>query len=175
MANTQAARMSFGVQDELGTEASIAEYAMVDPAMTVLQATTAWQAQATLLDAILGARIVRGSFTLITAMSGGKGSPDAGSRVEQNGVFNFLDAVTLTRRSGIALAGLSDSVLSGDTIDLTEGQPVDLWADSIVAAITGGGVFTNAQRQALTALVDAFLSFRKRHALNRASREIVTT
>jgi hypothetical protein len=174
MANTQPARLSFTVQDELGTEASIAEYAMVDPAMTVTQLAGAWQGQATLLDAILDARILRGSAVLLNAMAGGKGAPAAGSRVEQTGVFNFTNAIT-AHRFGIAVAGLADSVIVGGRIDVAEDGPVDLWADSLVAAITGGGVYTNTAQQSLAVLVDAFLSFRKRGGLARRSRELITT
>jgi len=174
MANTQPARLSFTVQDELGTEASITEYAMVDPAMTVAQLAGAWQAQATLLDGILDAKIKKGQACLVTSMTGGKGAPAAGSRVEQTGVFNFRNGVT-AHRFGIALAGLADAVIAAGRIDVTEDGPVDLWADAIVAAITGGGVYTNTAQQTLVELVDAFISFRKRAGLIRSSRELVTT
>jgi hypothetical protein len=174
MANTQPARLSFSVTDELGTEASIAEYAMVDPAMTVGQLAAAWAAQEVLLAAILGAGIQRGSANLLLLPAGGAVAPAAGSRVEQTGVFNFGNGIT-AHRFGIALAGLAESAIVGGKIDLTEGGPVDLWADSLVAAITGGGVYTNTATQTLTALVDAFLSFRKRRRLDRTSRELALT
>jgi hypothetical protein len=172
MANTQAARLSFSVEDELGTDASITEYALVDPTSTVADLTGAWQAQATLLDAILGACITRGSATLLADMAGGKAAAAAGSRVEQTGVFNFTNTAT-SRRFGIALAGLADSVIVGGRIAVPEDGPVDLWADSMVAAIAGGGVYTNEAQQQLAALVDAFLSFRKRGSLRSRSRELV--
>jgi hypothetical protein len=174
MANTQAARLSFSAVDELGTEASMALYALVDPAMTVAQAVAAWQAMELLLAAIMDAGIQRGSFNLLTIPTGGAISPAAGSRVEQTGVFNFLNGVT-AHRFGVAVPGLSDTVISAGKIDLTEGGPVDLWADAMVAAITGGGVYTNTATQALTDLIDAFLSFRKRRRLDRTSRELATT
>lgn len=170
MANTQPARLSFSVSDELGTEASIAEYAMIDPAMTVAQLAAAWQAQELLLAGVLGAGIQRGAANILLVPTGGPVAPAAGSRVEQTGVSNWGNGVT-AHRFGIALAGLADSVIVGGQIDLTEGQPFDLWADSILAAITGGGVFTNTATQTLTAFVDAFISFRKRRRLDRTSRE----
>jgi hypothetical protein len=172
MANTQPARLSFSVEDELGTEASITEYAMVDPTSTVAAITGAWQSQATLLDAILAGRIVKGSAVLLNSMAGGKAAALAGSRVEQTGVFNFTNTVT-DRRFGIALASLSDAVIAAGRISVPEDGPVDLWADSIVAAIAGGGVYTNEAQQQLAALVDAFLSFRKRGSLRSRSRELV--
>jgi hypothetical protein len=171
MANTQAARLSFSVTDELGTEASIAEYVMVDPAMTVAQATTAWQAQATLLDPILDAKIQKGSVVLLTLMAGGKGAPAAGSRVEQTAVANFTNAIT-AHRFGIALAGLAEAVIVGGKIDLTEGGIFDLWADSVAPYVAGLITFTNTATQALVALADAFLSFRKRRVIDRTTRVI---
>lgn len=174
MANTQAARLSFSVTDELGTSASIALYAMIDPAMTVAQLAAAWQAEELLLADILGAGIQRGTAQLVLIPTGGAVAPAAGSRVEQTGVLNFSNATT-PHRNGVALAGLSDTVITAGQIVLTEGDPVDLFADSLTAAITGGGVFGNPAQQANTALVDAFLSFRKRRQLDRTSRELATT
>jgi hypothetical protein len=174
MANTQPMRLSFSVLDELGTSASIAEYAMVDPAMTVAQLAAAWQAQELLLAAILDAGIQKGSAQILLVPTGGAIAPAAGSRVEQTGVFNWSNGIT-PHRFGIALAGLADAAIVAGKIDMTEGGAVDLWADSLVATITGGGVWTNTATQTLTALVDAFVSFRKRRQLDRTSRELVTT
>lgn len=174
MANTQAARLSFNVLDELGTTASIAEYLMVDPAMTVAQLAAAWQAQELLLAGILGAGIQKGSAQILLLPTGGVVAPAAGSRVEQTGGFNFANATT-AHRFGIAVAGLADAAIVGGKIDLTEGGAADLWADSLVAAITGGGVFTNTAQQTLTALVDTYVSFRKHRRLDRTSRELATT
>lgn len=171
MANTQPARFTFSVLDELGTRASIADYAMVDPAMTVAQAVAAWGAQATALDAMLGVQIIGGGIEIVKGAAG-KGSPASGSRVEQTGVFNFANATT-PHSYGVAAPGLADSVISGGRIDLTEDGPVDVWLDILEGSITGGGVYTNTAQQAITGLKDAFLSFRKRRKqLDRSSREL---
>ncbi len=171
MANTQPARMSFSVLDGLGTRASITDYAMVDPAMTVAQAVTAWGAQATALDAMLDVQIIGGGFEL-TLPATGKGAPVSTSRVEQTGVFDWLDSVT-HRTFGVAVAGLADAVISAGKILLTEDGVVDTWLDILEGAITGGGIYVNTAQHQLGALKDAFISFRKRRkSLDRSSREL---
>ncbi len=170
MANTQPARFSFSVLDELGTEASITEYAMIDPAMTVAQLAAAWQAQELLLAGVLDAGIQKGTALLLLTPTGGAIAPAAGSRVEQTAVSNFGNAST-AHRFGIALAGLADAVIVGGQVDLVEGGPFDLWADSILGTISALGVWTNTATQALTSFKDVFISFRKRRSLDRTSRE----
>lgn len=145
--------------------------AMIDPAMTVAQAVAAWGANATALDAIIGGQIIGGGVEVLRPATG-KGAPVGGSRVEQTGVFDFTNATT-PHRFGVAVPSLADAVISGGTILLTEDGVVDVWLDILEAAITGGGVYTNAAQQAIVALADAFLSFRKRRKqLSRSSREL---
>lgn len=178
MATTQPIRLTFSVIDELGTRAAITEYGLVDPAMTVAQLEGTWAAQAALLDAILGVQIIGGGTEVVPtaaqiAAAVTHTSPDAGSRVEQTGVFNLFNAVT-PHRFGIAVAGLSDTFISAGRIVITEGNPVDLWLDAIELASAGAGFpnYTNNAQQQLTVLADAFLSFRKRRKqLSRSSRE----
>lgn len=183
MANTQPARFTLNVIDELGTRASITDYALLDPTMTITQLITAIGAQATALAvpvagvAVVGAQVLEISATILptatqfTALAL-PSSPAAGSRVEQTGVFNLLNAVT-PRRFGIAIPGLSDTVVSSGRIVITEGDVVDVWLDIIE---TPGSAtqpqYCNTANQALTVLADAFLAFRKRRKqLSRSSRE----
>jgi len=171
VANTQPARFSFSILDGLGTRASMNVPAMIDPAMTVTQAVAAWAANATALDAMIDGQIIGGGVEIVHAAIG-KGAPTSASRVEQTGVFDFRNATT-THVFGVAVPSLADAVISGGTILLTEDGVVDVWLDILEAAITGGGVYTNAAQQAITALADAFLSFRKRRKqLSRSSREL---
>jgi len=171
MANTQPAQLSFSVEDELTTDASISVPAMVDPAMTVAQLAGAWSSLAALLDPVIAAQITGGRAILQLPMAGGKANPAAGSRVEQTGVFNFHNGVT-DRRWGLAVPGLSSAVISAGRINLTDAGVAALLA-ALEGAITGGGVYTNEARQALTTLADAFISFRKRRRqLARSSFEL---
>jgi hypothetical protein len=171
VADTQPAQLSYTLLDELGTKASSAFPLMIDPAMTVAQLVTATTAFADLLDAITGGAIISGSSSLLFGTLGAKdGTPAAGSRVEQTGVFNFNNAVTAYRFGEIA-PSLADSKISGGTINLVDSD-VSAFVTAMTAAITGGGVHTNTARQTLTSLRDAFLSFRKhRKQLTRSSLE----
>jgi hypothetical protein len=178
MANTQPALFSFSVEDELGTKASVAFPALLDPAMTVTQINAALAAEATALDAIMSANIYGASISVQMtpaqiAAATAKDVPAAGSRVEQTGVFNLHNAVT-THLYGIAVPGLADSVIAAGAINITEDGPVDVWLD-LVESVGSASVpqITNAAQQAVTTLADAFLSFRKRRKqLTRSSREL---
>jgi hypothetical protein len=178
MANTQPALISLSVEDELGTRASLSLPALLDPAMTVAQASTALAAEMTAIDAIIGANIIGASISVQAtqaqiAAATTKDTPAVGSRVEQTGVFDLKNAVT-TRLFGIAVPGLSDDVITAGTIDITEDGPVDTWLDLVESA--GSATvpqITNGAQQAVTTLADAFLSFRKRRKqLARSSREL---
>lgn len=178
MANTQPALVSFSLEDELGTKASMAFPALLDPAMTITQLNAALAAEATAIDAIVGAAITGASIAVQAtptqlAAATAKDTPAAGSRVEQTGVFDLRNATT-TRLFGIAVPGLADSVIAAGTINLVEDGPVDTWLDIVEAAGSASQPqVTNDAQQAVTTLADAFLSFRKRRRqLARSSREL---
>lgn len=178
MANTQPALISFSLEDELGTKASVAFPCLLDPAMTITQLNAALAAEATAIDAIVGAAVIGASVAVQAtpaqlAAATAKDTPAAGSRVEQTGVFDLKNATT-TRLFGIAVPGLSDDVIVAGAIDLTEDGPVDVWLDLIETAGSASvPQITNSAQQAVTTLSDAFLSFRKRRKqLARSSREL---
>ncbi len=178
MANTQPALFTFSVVDELGTKASVAYKALLDPAMTVTNINSAWAAQAAALDDIMGVQIIGGGVSVNPtptqiAAAVGKTAPAAGSRVEQTGVFDLRNGANTTLY-GIAVAGLSDDVIDAGRIIIVEDGVVDVWLDLVETA--GSGTlpqYTNNQGQAVTTLADAFISFRKRRKqLSRSSREL---
>lgn len=171
MANTQYALFSYSFIDELGTKASMTVPAMVDPTTgTPAALKSEWVALGTQLDANSDAQILGGSISIITVPDGGwKATPDAGSRVEQTGLFNFTNATT-KYKFGVALPSIAnDSIVSGK-INLADTDVIAL-LDALIGSWTGG-VFTNVGQYALTALADALLSFRKRgQSLRRTSME----
>lgn len=177
MANTQPARLSYSVEDSLGTRASITTYALLDPAMTVDQARLAWEAQATALSAVINVAIIGGGVEVFdtAAQLGALALPAAAaaSRVEQTAVMNFGNSVNL-HTFGIAVAGLSDANIVAGKVDLTEGGAVDVWVDIIEEAGTALlPQYTNNAQQPITTLKDASVSFRKRRKqLSRSSREL---
>jgi hypothetical protein len=171
MANTQPVRLSYTIQDELGTKASETFYALVDPASTVTQLAAEWQALASLIAAVSDGGIPRGSIALLEVPTAPI-TPAAGSRVEQTGLFNFSNNVT-PHRFGEAVPALKDSVIVGGKINLADTGVAALVA-ALATTFNGGlGVFTTNNAQALVALVDAVLSFRKRRRqLSRSSFEL---
>jgi hypothetical protein len=168
MANTQRAQLSYSFLDELGTRAAARFPAMLDPAMTLAQLVTATAGLGTLLDAITDGQIISARATVELGVQGAKEAPGADSRVEETAVFDFANAVT-PYAFGVAVPSFLDTKLDGNHIDLADAD-VAAFTAAVIATITGGGVFTNFSQQHLTAVRDAFLSFRKhRKQLARTS------
>jgi len=165
-------QFSFSYVDGLGTRASQVIYLQLDSTKTIANLKTDAQAMAALLVGILDVKMLEIQASVVLVPSADQtGKPISTSRVEQTGVFNFLNASN-PRRFGEAVPGLSDDVISGGTIDL--GAPV---ADFVTAmhTISGTGASqpTTNYYTLLTSLADAFLSFRKRRKqLERSSYEI---
>jgi len=168
--DTVPAQFSYTVEDELGVSATFLVNALANPAATVTQLDTMWQTIGALLDAITGGIIRGGHYRVMQALTGGKSSAAAGSRVEQSGVFNFSVAGT-SYKTGLMVPALEDSVLVHGRINLSDDN-VMAFLEAIVTAAVGVLEWTSENRQALIALVDAFLSFRKhKRALDRVSFE----
>jgi hypothetical protein len=170
MADTVPAQFSYTVEDELGVSATFLANALADPAATVTQLDTMWQTIGGLLDAITGGIIRGGHYRVMQDLTGGKSSAAAGSRVEQAGVFNFSVAGT-SYKTGLMVPSLKNSAITADRIDLSNSD-IAAFLAAIVAATAGVLEWTSENRQALIALVDAFLSFRThRKQLVRVSFE----
>lgn len=173
MAYTQAAHLSFTIQDELGTKASEVIYVLADPTKTVANMVTDLQAWGALITPIIGGRLLSAELCITVVPSADQsGKPAAGSRVEQTGVFNFGNAST-SRRFGEAVPSLADSVISGGEINLSDTDVAAFVAAMHAASGTSGTEPTNNAFQVLTGLTDAFISFRKRRKqLLRSSYEV---
>jgi hypothetical protein len=168
MAETIRTNISFPIQDELGITATCALYAFMDGSTTLANMVTEYQATSVLLDAITGGKLSPGTWTVtIDPDAGVKGSPAAGSRVEQTGVFDFTDVV-VGRAWGQAVAALADSKIVSGRINDADTDIV-AWVANLLAAITTGH-YSNPNMQHLGAVRDTFISFRKhRTALTRES------
>src|ERR1035437_7227205 len=170
MADTVPAQFSYTVEDELGVSATFLVNALADPAATVTQLDTMWQTIGGLLDAITGGIIRGGHYRVMQDYTGGKSTAAAGSRVEKAGVFNFSVAGT-SFKTGLMVPSLKNSAITADRIDLSNSD-IAAFLAAIVAATPGALEWTSENRQALIALVDAFLSFRThRKQLVRVSFE----
>ncbi len=165
-------QLSFSYEDGLGTKASQVIYVQLDSTKTIANLKADAQAMAALLVAITDVKMLSVDAAVVLVPSADQtGKPISTSRVEQTGVFNFLNASN-PRRFGEAVPGLSDDVISGGTIDL--GAPVaDFVAAMHTISATGATQPTTNYFVLNTGLADAFLSFRKRRkSLERSSFEI---
>jgi len=162
---TYVGNYSFSIVDELNVRATATLPISFDDAVTLAQLHTGWAAMKTAIQAIVDGSVDKGGvnfgFPVTSPTAAG-----AGSRVEQNGVFNFAVSTT-GKRFGIATPSLADAVISGGLIDLA--APVATFTDLVTAAITGGGSYTTPDGVDLGALVDAFISFRKHRRQLRAT------
>lgn len=172
MANTQYALFSYTVVDELGTKSTVLVPAMVDPTTgTPAALKTAWTALGTDIDAIVGTEITGGRVEVVFVRDAGwKSAPDAGSRVEQTGLFNYGNATT-KYKYGVDVPGLADDKISAGKIDLAD-TDIANFVTKLITSFTGG-VFTNTSQYVLAALLDAAITFRKRRKqLSRSSFEV---
>jgi len=167
----QQARLSVTVRDEWGIEAATTAYISVDDAATMANLQTAWFHFQQDIDAVSDGQVVRGSIALVMAPDSVKTAPNAGSRVEQTGLFNFIGTAS-PRRWAAAVPAIAAAVLSGDRIDLANGD-VATFVALLTGGVSGTYAYTNDHNQPITALADAFSSFRrKRKQLQRSSFEV---
>lgn len=171
MAFTQEAQYSFTVQDALGVLATIRVYALLDPTKTVANVATDWQAFASALVGIIDGKILHGSARVELVPSADQSSkPTSGSRVEQTGIFTFPNESN-PRLYGEAVASLSDSVISGSHIDLSNSDIVTFLGVMVPSSPVTSTPTTN-QFLVLEDLQSALISFRKRRrSLDRVSYE----
>ncbi len=171
MTESVAAFSSYSLVDELGIDATCQLFTFIDPASTVTQLLTEYAATSLLLDAITGAKIKDGRFVLNFAPDGGvKGSPAAGSRVEQTGVFDFSN-VSNSRIWGNAIPALANSKIVSGRINDADSDVI-AWVANLLASFSVGH-YTNPQDIHLSGVVDTFISFRKRR--KQLHRESLST
>jgi hypothetical protein len=163
---------SYHALDDLAVEATINVYMTCDDAKTLAQVDTDFATVGTALDAITGAQITKGKWSLLLGAQGSKTGPASGSRVEQTAVFDFNNAVT-TRKQGIAVPGFLSTLLTAGRINLSA-TAVSTFTNLLSTGTALVSVTpANAAFQNSTVLADAFLSFRKRRKqLYRSSVEL---
>jgi len=159
MAYTAQAQYSFTIVDELGVKAAVTLYALLDPTSTVAQIETDWQTAATDIAAISAGAVLHGKASIVLLPGGGAGVPEAGSRVEQTGVFNFTNAAN-PRHWGADVVALADDKIVAGKIALTDADVLAF--TTLMTTPTGHTDFSNNSFIANAALADAFISFRKR-------------
>lgn len=155
------------VVDGLGTEASTlayAEYADTVTLAALIADLNVWVADVdSCIDGAIKANHIRVTPTVIGTHKAGTGATFVASRVEQTAVLNFSNGTT-SKKYGQVLPSVRSDLLTAGKIDLTDA------AIAALVALLTSGAFTNAAAQALVALVDAIIAFRKhRKQLQRTS------
>lgn len=158
------------VVDGLSTEASTIAYGLYPDSTTIAELVTALNGWVTDVDACIDGAIIRNHIELTPGLVGGIKAPTGAtfvaSRVEQTAVLNFSNADS-PHKFGQALPSVRSALLTNGKIDLG-----DTAMAALIALLTSGA-FTNTAQQALVALVDAIVAFRKRRKqLQRTSYEV---
>jgi hypothetical protein len=180
MATTQKVRISFSLEDALGTRASMSLYGMLDPTKTIGDLSQAVTDLKALLSAVTGAAVREGRASLVNTYDAASAALSA-SRVEQNALLDYL--VTASGRSfGIAVPGLRDAFIVAGHLDMTEDSAPDVLADALTGNVVSSvgpvtaGIWTSNDFLALGALQDTGIAFRThRRQLGAGSRAVATT
>jgi len=87
------------------------------------------------IDAISTAQVIDGSLTIKPGIpSGLKSSPDAGSNVQQGGLYVF-SVNGITYSFGVRIPAISDSQLQANMLDI---DPTATGSDTFISLLTGG-------------------------------------
>jgi hypothetical protein len=177
MANTEPVRFSITEVDQLGTEASEAFYALVDPEATVAALLSAWAVLAQDVDAVASGQIIRGGITIVPDPAAVldpplRNVPSVGSRVEQGVVLNF-GLTGSSRRWGQSVPCLDSANISAGKPDLTPATAIPDLANFLITSGIAVLTWVSADHLPIAVLRDALLSFRKkRKQLSRTSFEV---
>ena len=164
---TYGANFSATVVDGLGTEASTlayVEYAGTETITNMIDDLNQWIADIDgCIDGAIKANHIKITPLVLGTHKAGTGATFVASRVEQTAVLNFSNGTT-NKKYGQVLPSVRSDLLTTGKIDLT-----DTAIQALIALLTSGA-FTNAAQQALVALIDAIVAFRKhRKQLQRTS------
>jgi hypothetical protein len=154
--------------DGLGTRAATQYYGLADSTQTLAAIVTEADNMLGELAGLSTAQLKLRNLAIdISDLSAAV--PDANSRVEQCGIFNFANSSD-SRRWGAVVPAFNEARMTNGKINLSDAGVIS-WLNEMLN--TGGVLqFTNLSEQQLSALRDAFIAFRKhRRSLARTSFE----
>jgi hypothetical protein len=161
--------LSAELHDAIGVPASHIQYLSIPDTVTVANLHTLVNGYVGVLDPITGAQIDKMIVKITLPFSGAKSAPIAGSEVEKTGLFNFEQAGSFYK-FGIDVPAIAASVLNSQgLIDLTNTN-IQNWI-TFLGTVTAGVTFVSKFINALVALLDALISFRK-HRKQESRRTI---
>jgi hypothetical protein len=165
--------LSATLRDEIGTTATYPIYLQAPDTITAANLHTYMQDCLAVLDPITDAQIIDFKWEVKIPFSGAKDAPVAGGRVEQTGLFNFGNALTVFK------AGQDVPAIANSTFTTGAKKLIDLTNAGIIAytafmtTVTLAFTPTNKFAGALITLLDAAITFRKhRKQLTRATLEV---
>lgn len=169
-ANTQVV-FSATIQDEAGNKANCQAHLYIDSAQTVANVDAALATWLGLLDAITGGAIISYHMLIrpILVLTI-KGTPDAGSEVQETATFDFTQVGSTYHYGNNVPAFLETKETSDHKPNLSD-TDVAAYTTLLTTAPVLGGFYSGLGNQELSALSYAFLPTRKhRRSQNRLSR-----
>lgn len=172
MAYSQEAALSFALQDSTGVRTSLHVPVLWDPTRTVTQLAAAWNAQAALLDAVTGAKILYGEITILVKGAGVTFTPKSPtpidpSDLEVNAVIDYPNVVSLAA-FGSSIPAVQTAVLtSPGHAKLDEGNAAVIAYIAPFETPPTDWAATNNLYQRLATHTDSFLGKRKRRRQRR--------
>lgn len=149
------------IRDNLGVTVSMPVYVEFDDGATIADIVAFIQPLISATDGVTDGVILKAGVELAIDLPGGiKTTPNATAEAERNGVFNFLQD-SIKYRFGVAVPALKTSVIVSGKINLAAAAVVTFVNLLKNTGSVGVPEFTSTAYNALTALSDAFISFRK--------------
>jgi|SRR5579871_566836 len=158
----QHGRVSCTIVDELNVEARLAMYFLIDDSDSLADLMSRAFGWLQIIQPMTGGIITAWQLSIYGDASSFAGTPTAGARVEQTGVFDFVPSGGSGRKFGLPVPAIVNGVLSGGKVDLT---------NSLVTALINQVTNTNSTFTPADAhftslyggsLSEAFFCFRKR-------------
>jgi hypothetical protein len=162
--------LSYQITDALGVTATHLAYINAPTTVTLANLQTFANDYTPLLDAVTDGEITFIEVRVPLTITGAKSAPVAGSEVERTGLFNFEQAGT-RYKFGEDVPSIAAALITNGRIDLSNAA-ITNWV-SFLEATTLGITFVSKFANALIALLDAVITFRKRRKLeNKRSYEV---
>lgn len=163
--------LTYEIQDNLGVPATHVLYLTGATSLTLANLQTFANDYTPLIDAIIDGEIIGIHMKVPLTISGAKGAPvSPGNAVEETGLFNFEQSGS-NYKNGVDVPSFAASKIVNGKIDLSD-TDVASWKAFILATTVGLTVVSKFAN-ALVALLDSVITFRKKRKLeNKRSYEV---
>jgi hypothetical protein len=167
VADTQAFKLSFSLEDGGGLRSSMVLYGLLDPTQTITAILTEATAQAGLLNAVSDQKILDSRLEIFVPVGDQSAYPKNGVNAEKTMLITFNDSETPVRAYGQDTPGVANAILTSPDVVDTSDTDYTAWRDSFIGAKTHWQL-TDANQSFLTAARTVAVTFRKRRRAQRA-------